>query len=68
LFAVQISSLIAIVLLLMGRRRKEAQLLLADAWSDDDVELDDVSEASASSSSFVSGRRLSLNVRFCVLP
>ncbi|ELR16527.1 protein kinase domain containing protein [Acanthamoeba castellanii str. Neff] len=60
--------LLAIVLLLLARRKKkEAQLLLAEEWSDDEasIEMDDMSESSASSSASVRssallGKQLSL--------
>ena len=60
--------LLAIVLLLLARRKKkEAQLLMAEEWSDDEasIEMDDMSESSASSSASVRnsallGKQLSL--------
>ncbi len=55
--------LLAIVLLLLARRKKkEAQLLMAEEWSDDEasIEMDDMSESSASSTGAGMAKQLSL--------
>lgn len=54
---------IALLLFLLARKKqKEAQLLLAEEWSDDEVEMDDMSEVSNSSASRSTGisRHLSM--------